>query len=111
MNRAVSALFCLSDHSNCLYTYKPWEDLLCRLSPPFAPRALCRFSRFHVGTTITLSHIILATYSLLRRDFSNHRMWGAWVLVAVLLGGPLYPRERLTDMWLNGEFPAWAPID
>ncbi|KAB5591092.1 hypothetical protein CTheo_5475 [Ceratobasidium theobromae] len=87
------------------------RDLVCRLSPWFSPNAFCQFSMFHVGTTITLSHIFLSILALKRRDIKAHKRWTFWVVVSVVVGGPLLPRERLTGMWLRGENPAWQPVD
>lgn len=87
------------------------RDFICRLSPSFHPDLFCRFSLFHLGTTITLSHIVLSMVSIKRGDIKAHKRWTFWVTVAVVVGGPLLPRERLTAMWLRGEMPAWQPID
>jgi hypothetical protein len=87
------------------------SDFVCRLSPQFAPDILCRFSVFHIGTTITLSHILLSVVALKRGDIRAHKRWTFWIVVSVVVGGPLLPRERLTGMWLRGENPAWQPVD
>ncbi|KDQ56864.1 hypothetical protein JAAARDRAFT_59090 [Jaapia argillacea MUCL 33604] len=46
-----------------------------------------------------------------RGDIKTHSRWSFWVMVAVVVGGPLLPRDRLTGLWLKGEMPAWNPID
>jgi len=58
-------------------------DLICHLSPSFWPDLFCRFSLFHLGTTITLSHIVLSMWSIKRRDLKTHARWTFWVMVGL----------------------------
>lgn len=56
-------------------------DFLCNLSPSFFPGLFCHFSLFHLGTTITLSHIVLSLVAIKRGDLETHKRWTFWVMV------------------------------